>query len=76
MSLRVMVTVEVEAPSATTGPDPMIVEFAATGIPAVKITDPSALTTGVAIERILVSAVHEARVQLETPEALVTEQSV
>jgi hypothetical protein len=54
----------------------VIVEFTATGTPAVKITVPSALETGVAMERVLVSAVEEARVQVEIPEALETEQAV
>ena len=69
-------TVEVEVPSATTGPIPVMVEFAATGTPAVKVTEPSALETGVAMERVFVSAVEEARVQVEIPEAFETEQDV
>ena len=73
ISLRVMVMVEEEVPSATTGPVPEIVEVAATGLPAVKTTVPSAFTTGVAIERVLVSALVEESVQVEIPEASVAE---
>lgn len=73
-SARVIVTVEVADPSATTGVVPVIDEFAATGVPAVKITVPSAFTTGVAIERILDSAFRDVIVQVDTPEASVTEQ--
>ena len=75
-SLRVMVMVEVSVLLATTGPEPVIVEFAATATPAEKRTVPPDLTTGVAIDKVLVSAVREARVQVEIPEALVTEQVV
>ena len=73
-SLRVIVTVEKAVPLAVTGPVPVIVELAATALPALKITVPSALITGVAIERVLVSAFVEASVQVETPEALVALQ--
>jgi hypothetical protein len=69
----VTVTVEVAAPSALIGPEPVIVEFAATGVPAEKTTVPSALETGVAIERVFVSALLDARVQVEIPDAFVTE---
>jgi hypothetical protein len=73
-SLSVIVTVEVAVPSATTGEVPVIEELAATGEVEVKTTVPSALTTGVAIERVLVSALLDLRVQVETPEAFVDEQ--
>jgi hypothetical protein len=76
MSIKVIVTADVAIPSATTGPVPAIVEFAATGEPAVKTTAPSALITGVAIERVFVSAVKEEIVQVEIPEALVAEQAL
>ena len=75
-SFRVMVTAEVSTPLATTGLKPVIVEFRATATPAVKTTVPSAFETGVAIERVFVSAVEDARVQVEIPEAFVTEQAV
>ncbi len=51
-----MVTVDVAVPSATTGDVPVIVEFAATAEPAVKVTVPPVLTTGVAIASVLISA--------------------
>ena len=70
-----MVTVEVAVPLATTGLVPVMVEFTATAEPAVKTTVPSAFTTGVAIDNVLVSAAVEESVQVETPEALVTEQT-
>jgi hypothetical protein len=73
VSLRVMVTVEVATPFANIGPEPVIVEVAATAAPAVKTTVPSALTTGVAIDRVLVSAFKEETVHVEIPEAFVTE---
>ena len=74
VSFRVMVTVELATPLATIGLVPVMVELAATAPPAVKTTVPSALTTGVAIERVFVSAASEVNVQVETPEAFVAEQ--
>ena len=71
-----MVTVEVAVPLATMEVIPVMVEFAATAEPAVKITVPPAFETGVSIERVFVSAVNELRVQIETPKALETEQAV
>ena len=73
-SFNVTVTVDVAAPLATTGPVPLMVEKVAATLPATKLTVPSALMIGVAIERVLSSALVEARVQVETPEALVAEQ--
>ena len=73
ISLRVIVTAEVATPLATTGPVPVIVELAATAAPAVKMTVPSALATGVTIESVFVSAASELKVQIEIPEAFVTE---
>lgn len=75
-SLRVTVIVDVVTPSATTDVVPVMVELAATAAPEVKRTVPSAFETGVTIERVFVSAVSEARVQVDTPEAFVTEQAV
>ena len=69
-----MVTVEASLPSATTGPDPVMLEFAATAEPAVKVTVLPVLVTGVAIERVLTSAVVEVIVQVEAPVAFVTVQ--
>ena len=75
-SLKVMVTVEVAVPFATTGLVPVIVELTATAGPAVKTTVPSAFTTGVAIDNVFVSAAVDARVQVDTPDAFVTEQAL
>lgn len=66
--------VDVADPFAMTGDEPVIFEFAATGVPAVKITVPSDFVTGAVIERVFVSALNEVRVQVDTPEAFVTEQ--
>lgn len=74
-SRSVIVIVDVAEPSATTGPEPVIVELAATAPAAVKTTFDPALMNGVAIERVLVSATIEASVQVETPEALDAEQA-
>ena len=74
-SLKVIVTVEVAVPFATTGLVPVIVELTATAEPAVKTTVPSALTTGVAMDNVFVSAVVEDKVQVDAPEALVTEHA-
>ena len=70
-----IVTVDVAVPFAVTGLVPVIVELTATVEPAVKTTVPSAFTTGVAIDNVFVSAVVEAKVQVDTPEAFVTEQA-
>ena len=70
-SLRVIVTVEVEAPSDGVGPVPEIFEFKATAESEIKMTDPSALETGVAIESIFDSALVDFKVQVETPKASV-----
>lgn len=75
ISLKVIVTVEVAVPFAMTGPEPVIVEFAATAPPAMKTTVPSALDTGVAIESVFVSDLSEVIVQVETPEASVSEHA-
>lgn len=74
-SRSVIVTVDVAVPSATTGEDPVTVEFAAAAGPAMKATVPSALLIGEVIARVLVSAFVEVRVQVETPEELVAEQA-
>ena len=74
-SLKVILTVDVAVPFATTGLVPVIVELTATADPAVKTTVPSALTTGVAIDNVFVSAVVDDKVQVETPDAFVAEQA-
>jgi len=73
-SRSVTVTVLVATPSARIDVVPVIVEVAADGAPAMKVTFPSALLMGAVIERVLTSATVEVRVQLETPLAFVTEQ--
>ena len=75
VSRSVMVTVEFAAPSATTGPVPVIVEFTATGEDETNTTVPSLFATGVTIERVFTSALFEASVQVETPEAFEAEQA-
>jgi hypothetical protein len=74
MSFKVIVMVEVATLLAMTGPEPVMVEFAATATPAEKRTVPPDLTTGVAIERVLVSAFFELNVQVDIPNESVTEQ--
>lgn len=74
-SLKVTLTVEVATLSATTGPVPVMFEFAATGVPAVNTTLPSALVTGAVIESVFDSARSEVIEQLETPEVFVAEQA-
>jgi len=73
-SLRVMVTVEVARPLATTGPVPVMLELAATAAPGVKTTVPSALLTGVTMLKVLDSAFVDVKVQVDTPEEFVLEQ--
>ena len=68
--------VEVEVPSATTGVVPEIVEFRATAAPAVKRIVLPAFTTGVSIERTLLSAVLDLSVQVEMPEMSDDEQAL
>ena len=73
-SFKVIVTVEVATPSATTDPVPVMVEFTIDAPAAVKVTLPSDFTTGVAIANVFTSAFKEERVQVDTPEAFVEEQ--
>ena len=73
-SFNVMVIADVEVPLAVTGVVPLIVELAATGTPAVNVTVPPATTTGVTSDKVFVSAVVEARVQVDTPVVLEAEQ--
>ena len=74
LSLNVIVMVEMELPSAVTGPLPVMVEFPALALPPVKTTVPPERETGVTIESVLVSALSELKVQTETPLAFVDEQ--
>jgi len=76
-SLKVIVMLEVEVPFAVTGPLPVIVEFPALTLPPVKMTVPPATTAGVTNARVLVSAIVEARVQVDIPVlALLLEQTL
>ena len=75
-SFKRIVTVEVAVPSAMTGDVPEMLEFAATADPAVKVTVPPALTTGVAIESVFTSAELDFRVHVEDPATSDTEQAV
>lgn len=74
-SLKVMVTVDVADPFAMTGDEPVMLEFAATAGPAIKLTLPPAFTTGAVIESVFDSALRDVSVQVEIPEASVTEQT-
>ena len=59
---------------ATTGLVPEILEFAASAAPAVKVTVFPVFATGVRMANIFGSALLEARVQVEIPEASEMEQ--
>lgn len=74
-SRKETVIVEAATLSATIGPVPVTLEFAATAGPAVKTTVPSAFATGETMESVFVSALVDLIVQVETPEAFVTEQA-
>lgn len=74
-SLSVIVTVEVSTPSAVTGPVPAMVEVDALGAAAVNTTDPPVTAVGEVSWRVFVSATREARVQLDTPDALEAEHA-
>lgn len=75
LSFKLIVTVEVALLSATTGPVPVMLEFATEAASAMKVTSPSVLETGVRIESVLISALVEDNVQVASPEAFVTEQA-
>jgi hypothetical protein len=66
-SLRVIVIVDVAEPSATTGPVPVMLEFAATAASAVKVTVPPIFETGVRISSVLISALVAFKEQVEIP---------
>ena len=76
LGVHVTVTVDVATPSATTGLVPVMLELAAMGVPAVKVTEPSVFATGVRIASVLLSALVEESVQLATPLASVAEQAL
>lgn len=62
-------------PSGLVGPVPVIVDVAATAVPAVKVTLPPVFETGVAMASVLISAFVELKVQVEIPEEFVAEQA-
>lgn len=70
-----MVTVDVALPLAITGLVPVIFEFAAMGVPAVKVTEPSVFATGVTIASVFNPETVELKVQLEAPLAFVVEHA-
>lgn len=70
----VMEMTEEETLLATTGVVPLMVVVRLLGEPGVKTTVPSALDTGVAIERVFVSALDDFNVQVDTPSELEEEQ--
>jgi hypothetical protein len=72
-SLRMMVIVEVATPFAITGPVPLIDEFVARAIPAVKTTVPPVFRTGLVILKVFVSAFVDEKVQTDTPPASLIE---
>ena len=70
-----MVTVDVAEPFATTGPVPVMEEFAARAAPGVKVTMPSILFTGLVMVSVFTSAFREVKVQVATPDPFVAEQA-
>ena len=74
-SLRIIVTVDDALPSASTGPVPVMLEFAAEAVADVKTTVPPDLIIGESIERVFVSAVEEVIVQVDAPVASVAEHN-
>lgn len=74
LSLSVMVIVDVNIPSAFTGPVPVIVEFATTAEPVLNSTVPPDTEMGVRRESVFIWAVVEAMVQVEEPLVLDDEQ--
>jgi hypothetical protein len=74
-SLSVIVTEEVEVPLASTGPEPVMVELAATALVEVKVTAFPVTAIGEVNCSVFTSAVVEASVQTESPLAFDTEQA-
>lgn len=75
-SFMVMVIVDVDTPSAMTGPEPVMVEFRALGPVGLKMTNPPALETGVTIDKIFVSAFNDFKLQVEVPVMSEAEQAL
>jgi hypothetical protein len=74
-SLRVIVTVEVATPSASTDEVPVMLEFATLAGAAVNVTVDPVKINGVRTERVLTSAMVEASVQVEVPVASLKPQT-
>ena len=74
-SFRVIVMFERAIPSEMTGPEPIMLEFAADTGPGANTTVPPAKEMGVTSERVFVSAVVEARLQVLEPLAFVKLQA-
>jgi hypothetical protein len=66
-SFRLIVTVDVEAPLASTGPVPEIVELSAETLTGVNNTVPPVLAKGEIRLRVLSSAPRDFNVHVETP---------
>jgi hypothetical protein len=62
-----MVTSEVDTPSGSTGPAPVIELVEIEALPAINTTDPPVTLPGLTIESCLDSAFVELRVQLDLP---------
>ena len=74
-SFKVIVTVEVATPSATTGPIPVMVELATLAGAEVKVTVEPVLIKGVTIESVFTSALVDFNVQVEIPKASLRPQA-
>src|SRR5207247_1201088 len=74
-SFKVIVIVEVAAPSAVTGVVPLIVEFPADAAPAVNVTAPPVTDTGDVIDNVFTSAFVDASVHVATPDTSVAEHA-
>ena len=64
-----MIMVDVDVPSAVTGPVPIMVEFAGSAAPALKVTVVPVFATGVRISSVLTSALVDFSEQLDKPES-------
>jgi hypothetical protein len=68
--------VEVDVPSFSTGPEPVIVLTLLEAVPWMKVTVFCVTLTGETIDKVFVSAFVEVMVQVETPEAFDEEQTL
>jgi len=72
---KVIVIVDVDTPSATTGPEPVIVERSGCSAPGKKVTVPPDIAIGVLIARVFVSAVDDFNVHVDFPDESEEEQA-